>query len=160
MSQEINIVIILSGRATTPTQAAFQPMRLREFFNMTESHRKKGGRSKDAPLPFESKEVTLRVQQIRLDTTVEALQGDFKTIGRRLYPGLQSILKGAQVRSLCRRDREFCTATIVLTISVPLGELLQALERATTAAGLELEFDSSFGGITPLWEDPSGANCE
>lgn len=106
------------------------------------------------------KEVTIRIQLVPIDLSDQDLIEDLGTLCDVLPDDSISALDSAKIRSLQPTDKDYCSATVILKTTKPVEDLVNSLNEASEEIGLDYEFDCTFYGITPLWEDPEGIDCE
>jgi hypothetical protein len=101
--------------------------------------------------------LTLRINEVPVDKSHEALQRDFKSIVER-DPDLREGVTTIAHHFLVQRDQKTFCATTTLNTSIAANELVKKLGQAR--AGQPYRFDVDFHGITPLYETLDGADIE
>lgn len=103
-----------------------------------------------------NKPLTLRILEVPIDTTREQLKVNLESIISS-DSGLRDKVT-LRLHSLVRRDRMSSCATVTFHASVSKVDLIKRLRQ--TSLDYPYKFDLDFYGITPVYEDPSGANVE
>lgn len=100
--------------------------------------------------------LTIRIDDIPVDTTRDALARDLKWIVDQSSGTREETT--VVHHHLVRRDQNFASATATFYTSVSAIKLIKKLHQART--GHQYRFDIKFHGITPLYEDAQGVGVE
>ncbi|KAK3371804.1 hypothetical protein B0T24DRAFT_579256 [Lasiosphaeria ovina] len=103
------------------------------------------------------RQLTLRIEDIPVSTTVEQLQCDLESIVEREL-GLKEDAVTVVYHHLVRRNHEWACATATFSTSLPEDRLVQKLGQARDSHSYR--FYAKVDGITPLYEDPKGAHVD
>ncbi|KAK2031148.1 hypothetical protein LX32DRAFT_637474 [Colletotrichum zoysiae] len=103
------------------------------------------------------RDLTLRVDLVPPGKSFKELESELKSVIAG-SPDLQGQLDDLVVRSITPRDRTCVCATATVRTLLPEEQLLARLQQASKA--YPYRYDCAFYGITPLYEDASGAYCD
>ena len=106
-------------------------------------------------LPF--KKLALRIDVVPADMSTDVFQRDLRSIVDS-DPDLKERVTSIEHHFLVRRDQRMACATATFCTSLDARGLIAELHKASV--GYPYIFDVHFRGITPLYEDPAGANVE
>ncbi|ERF76578.1 hypothetical protein EPUS_05851 [Endocarpon pusillum Z07020] len=101
--------------------------------------------------------LTLRIDEVPIDKSREALEHDLKSVVER-DPGLKEDSITIMQHSLVRRDQKMACATATFRTSIPANEVIRKLHQARSS--LPYRFDVKFHGITPLYEGRGGTDVD
>lgn len=127
------------------------------FWGAHFSKRQRPGSNSDTRHQRRFRDLTFRVDLVPTGTSSKELESKLKTIIAG-NPDLQGQLDGLVVRSITPRDRTCVCATVTVKTLLPEEKLLALLQHASKA--YPYRYDCAFYGITPLYEDAGGAQCE
>ncbi|KAI0010398.1 hypothetical protein F4779DRAFT_616681 [Xylariaceae sp. FL0662B] len=103
------------------------------------------------------RELSLRISKVPADKSLDALKSHLKSIATE-DPAFKESLNTLDLRSVIRIDKQEACAIVTVTTSVLENELLDQLKKANNQ--LPYDYDCKFYGITPLFEDISGAKVD
>ncbi|KAK1991103.1 hypothetical protein LX36DRAFT_753802 [Colletotrichum falcatum] len=103
------------------------------------------------------RDVTLRVDLVPPGKSFKELENELKSVVAG-SPDLQGQLDALVVRSITPRDRTCICATVTVRTMLIEELLLARLQQASKAYAYR--YDCAFYGLTPLYEDASGAYCD
>ncbi|KAK8862169.1 Protein SERAC1 [Apiospora arundinis] len=127
------------------------------FWGAHSSQRQMAGSGGGIPHQRRFRNLTLRVDLIPISTSSAELESELKSIIAG-NPDLRGQLDDLVVRSIAPRDCTYACATVTGKALLPEEQLLARLQNASEA--LPYQYDCAFYGITPLYEDASGAQCD
>ncbi|KAK8859532.1 Protein SERAC1 [Apiospora arundinis] len=127
------------------------------FWGAHSPQRQMAGSGGNIPHQRRFRNLTLRVDLIPTGTSSKELESELKSIMAR-SPDLRGQLDDLVVRSIAPRDRTCACATVTGRALLSEEHLLTRLQDSSKA--FPYRYDCAFYGITPLYEDASGAQCD
>jgi hypothetical protein len=103
--------------------------------------------------------VVLRAQEIPIQRTRDDVRKDLGEIAAT-DPTLKEVVSTLSHLTLVAMDNHWACATMSFDTTLSDPELVERFSRASATLPWRYKFDSTFYGVTPLYEDANGAQIE